>query len=171
MKHENYAVTYEMVNGMRIHVRPTPNADTRSCGDPTKVTRAQLLEASQEHKRNIVDALNLFATLANLSGLNHDMDKLRDLDGFHANFQTGFKERDWLDRHYEKNRHHLENPDAIPEDVNLIDVLDHIADQVTASESRGFVRPVDLSPELLQRAVANTEKLLRDRIVVVKDKP
>ncbi len=103
--------------------------------------------------------------------MNHDTDKITDIDGFHADFVTGFKEHGWWDRHRQLNRHHLTEPDGVRDDVNLIDVLDFIADCVMAGMGRsGSVYPLHLSPELLERAFQNTVELLK-REVVVESEP
>jgi hypothetical protein len=65
------------------------------------------------------------------------------------------------------NRHHLQQEDGIPADVNLIDVLDFIADCVMAGMARsGSVYPLTLPPELLERAFQNTVTLLKSEVVV-----
>ena len=65
------------------------------------------------------------------------------------------------------NRHHLEMADGIPEDVNLIDVLDFIADCTMAGMARsGSVRPLNISPETLMRAFQNTVELLKAEVRV-----
>jgi hypothetical protein len=55
----------------------------------------------------------------------------------------------------------------VREDVNLIDVLDFIADCVMAGMARsGSVYPLTLSPELLERAFQNTVSMLKAEVVV-----
>lgn len=54
-----------------------------------------------------------------------------------------------------------------PSDVNLIDVLDFIADCVMAGMGRsGSVYPLKLSPKLLERAFQNTVEMLKSQVVV-----
>ena len=61
----------------------------------------------------------------------------------------------------------MTHDDGIPADVNLIDVLDFIADCVMAGMGRsGSVYPLHLPPPLLERAFQNTVELLRREIVV-----
>lgn len=166
----SYEDTYRFAKMVKLKIKKTKNADTRSCDDYTKVTRQELLDASMSHISDVQKGLKFFGDMLGMHGSNHDFDKLEDIDGFHANFLTGFEDKEWLERHYEKNRHHLENLDAIPEDVNLLDVLDHITDQVMAGMGRlGEPRPIRLSGQLLQLAVGNTIKLLADAVVVVED--
>ena len=102
----------------------------------------------------------------------HDPDKVDDISGFHADFVTGFKQTEWWDRHRKLNRHHLTMEDGVPEDVNLVDVLDFIADCVMAGMARsGSVYPLSLSPELLERAFQNTVTLLTREVVVMEKTP
>lgn len=84
---------------------------------------------------------------------------------------TGFKQTGWWDRHRKLNRHHLHQEDGIPADVNLIDVLDFIADCVMAGMARsGSVTPLELPPELLSRAFQNTVEMLKSQVSVVPTK-
>ena len=97
----------------------------------------------------------------------HDEDKLTDIDGFHADFVTGFAQQGWWDKHRRLNRHHLLQEDGIPADVNLIDVLDMVADCVMAGMARtGSVYALNLPPEVLMRAFQNTVAHLQANVVV-----
>jgi len=152
-----------------IHIRPSPTADTRTC-DFAHVTKAQLLGSSVHHIGEVRTALGFFQERLEAAAQNHDPDKLTDLDGFHADFVTGFTQTGWWDRHRKLNRHHLTADDGIPADVNLIDVLDFIADCVMAGMARsGRVYPLALGPELLERAFQNTVTLLTEQVVVVRE--
>ncbi len=149
-----------------IRIHPSPTADTRTC-DFTSVTKETLLASSHQHIRDVREALQFFSRAIATAMLDHDTDKLTDLDGFHADFLTGFARHDWWDRHRRLNRHHLSEADGVPDDVNLIDVLDFIADCVMAGMARsGSVYPLHLPPELLERAFQNTVALLTREIVV-----
>ena len=98
---------------------------------------------------------------------DHDTDKINDIEGFHRDFVTGFKQTTWWDAHRKLNRHHLTMEDSISDDVNLIDVLDFIADCVMAGMGRsGSVYPLVLPPELLERAFQNTVTLLKNNVQV-----
>ncbi len=58
--------------------------------------------------------------------------------------------------------------DGVPDDVNLLDVLEHVADCVMAGMARsGSVYELKLSDELLQKAFKNTVKLLCDQTMLV----
>lgn len=149
-----------------IEISKSPTADTRTC-DYTQVDKTTLLNSSVQHISDVGKALAFFGQLITETAVRHDTDKLTDIDGFHADFRTGFKETGWWDRHRKLNRHHLNKDDGIPSDVNLIDVLDYIADCVMAGMARsGSVYDLHLPPELLERAFQNTVSLLKGQVVV-----
>ncbi len=149
-----------------ITIRKSETADTRTC-DFAAVSKDTLYASSLQHIGDVRKALWHFVWLLREASANHDPDKLTDIDGFHADFVTGFKETGWRDRHRKLNRHHLTHEDGIPADVNLIDVLDFVADCVMAGMARsGSVYPLQLPPELLERAFQNTVTLLTNEVEV-----
>ena len=152
-----------------IKISKSATADTRTC-DFTNVSKETLLASSKQHISDVRLALDFFMAQCCKAGQNHDTDKLTDIDGFHADFVTGFKETGWWDRHRRLNRHHLQQEDGIPADVNLIDVLDFISDCVMAGMARsGSVYELKLPPELLERAFQNTVELLKSQVVVEQE--
>ena len=154
-----------------ISIKPSQTADTLTC-DFANVSKETLLTSSKQHIGDVRKALDFFMAQVCKAGQVHDPDKLTDIDGFHADFLTGFKQTGWWDRHRKLNRHHLTQDDGIPSDVNLIDVLDFIADCVMAGMARsGSVYPLKLSPELLERAFQNTVELLKREVIVQADGP
>ena len=149
-----------------IEIGKSATADTRTC-DYANVTKATLLASSQQHIQDVGLALAFFGALVTRQAVIHDTDKLTDIDGFHADFLTGFKVTEWWERHRKLNRHHLQQEDGIPTDVNLIDVLDMIADCVMAGMGRaGSVYPLDIKPDVLMAAFQNTVTLLKNEVVV-----
>jgi hypothetical protein len=149
-----------------IKIQKSQTADTRTC-DFIKVSKETLYASSQQHIRDLRLAMDFFMARICEAGQKHDPDKLTDIDGFHSDFVTGFKEHGWWDRHRRLNRHHLDQDDGVPTDVNLIDVLDFIADCVMAGMGRsGSVYPLKLSPDLLERAFQNTVEMLKREVVV-----
>jgi hypothetical protein len=152
-----------------IRIGQSATADTRTC-DFTTVEKKTLLDSSVQHIGDVREALGYFVGLLLTAAKNHDTDKLTDIDGFHRDFKTGFKETAWWDAHRRLNRHHLQQEDGIPADVNLIDVLDFIADCVMAGMARsGSVYPLHLPAELLEKAFQNTVALLKAQVVVAGD--
>jgi len=152
-----------------IAITKSENADTRTC-DFANVSKYQLTQATQKHRSDVSKALAMFGDLLQGAGSKHDLDKLSGMDHFHADFITGFEETGWWDDHRKVTRHHLGAEDGIPSDVNLIDVLEMVADCVMAGMARaGSVYPLVIAPEVLKRAVDNTVELLRGQIVVNQD--
>jgi hypothetical protein len=149
-----------------IQIKQSQTADTRTC-DFANVSKETLRASSVQHIGDVQVALGVFAQLIHRAAAVHDVDKITDIDGFHADFITGFKQTGWWDRHRTLNRHHLGQPDGIPADVNLIDVLDFIADCVMAGMARsGSVYPLQLPEGLLDTAFQNTVALLTKAVVV-----
>jgi len=149
-----------------IHINKSPTADTRTC-DFKSVSKETLRKSSVIHISDVRLALDDFCEQLQSAGLRHDWDKLERLDEFHADFLTGFERHEWWDNHRKVNRHHLQQQDGVPADVNLIDVLDMIADCVMAGMARsGSVYEVKIDPSVLMAAFANTVKQLTERVVV-----
>ena len=149
-----------------IKIQQSPTADTRTC-DYANVSRDTLYKSSEQHIADVRAALTFFGVKLDEAAQRHDFDKLTDIATFHADFITGFNQTLWWDTHRRINRHHLTQDDGVRDDVNLIDVLDFIADCVMAGMARsGSVYALNLSPELLERAFQNTVELLKAQVVV-----
>lgn len=152
-----------------IKIQQSKTADTRSC-DFSKVSKEQLHDSSVQHIEDIAKGIEYFKELLTNAGKRHDSDKLTDIEGFHSDFITGFKETGWWDRHRTINRHHLLEDDGVPNNVNLVDVLDMVIDCVMAGMGRtGSVYPLDIKPEVLMKAFQNTVDLMKSQVVVEKN--
>jgi len=150
-----------------IQIKKSPTADTRTC-DFANTSKDTLLSSSFQHIEDVRFALEFFIEKMQRSRDAHDHDKISDIDGFHRDFLTGFEEHSWWDNHRKVNRHHLLEADGVPEDVNLIDVLDMISDCVMAGMARsGSVYPLNIDPDVLMRAFQNTVELLKKNVEVV----
>lgn len=149
-----------------IEIGKSQTADTRTC-DFANTTKDTLYASSVQHIGDVISGLEFFQNQLSLAASRHDFDKLTDIDGFHRDFVTGFEQTTWWDNHRKVNRHHLLQADGVPSDVNLIDVLDMIADCVMAGMARsGSVYPLNIDPEVLAKAFQNTVELLKAEIVV-----
>lgn len=150
-----------------ISIKKSETADTRTC-DPATVTKDKLLASSIQHIGDVGKGIAFFVGKLTEAASVHDYDKLSQIDWFHGDFTTDIrKPNGWLQNHYRIHRHHLDKETGCPSDVNLIDVLEHIADCVMAGMGRaGRVFPVTLTNLQLQRAVANTVELLQSNVVV-----
>ncbi len=149
-----------------IRIKRSETADTRTC-DWSKVSREQLLKSSRRHIGDVEEGLAFFANCLYEVAQVHDHDKISDIARFHEDFKTGFKQTGWWDNHRKVNRHHLLQGDGVREDVNLLDVLEMVADCVMAGMARaGSVYPLDISDEVLRKAFDNTVELLKGEVVV-----
>jgi hypothetical protein len=143
-----------------IKLKRSSCADTRTC-DWSKVSKDQLLRESRQHIGDVLQGLNFFAVMLRGAGLDHDWTKVKRIDEFHADFVTGFERKDWWKMHQREERHHFNSPEFVRDDVNLLDVLEQIVDGVMAGLARsGEYRCEPVSSELLQKAYANTAKIL-----------
>lgn len=152
---------------MKLDITKSKTADTRHC-DWTQVSKQDLLVSSTQHIGDVQRGFMFFIGKMTERALIHDKSKITDIDGFHEDFKTGFKRTDWWEKHQNVERHHFNNPKFIPDDVNLIDILDQIIDGCMAGIARtGVYRQENIEPELLERAYRNTVNLLLDEINIV----
>jgi len=148
---------------LRVNLESTPTADSRTC-DFAQVKSAQVLRSSLAHINDVRKAVEVFVAKLRLAAFMHDSDKIEHADEFYAGFSGGFVDKAWLESHYTTARHHLKR--VVPPDVNLLDVLEMIADCVTAGMARsGSVYSIELPSEVLQKAVANTVEMLKALMV------
>lgn len=149
---------------MTIKIKQSPTADTRTC-DPKTVSKEILLDSSREHISDVGKGLGFFAGKLTEAASVHDYDKLSLIDWFYSEFKTGFATTTWWDNHRKIHRHHLNREDGVPDDVNLVDVIEHVVDCVMAGTARnGEVYDLELPDELLQRAFKNTVELLKNNV-------
>ena len=150
-----------------ITILKSPTADTRTC-DVTKVSKQQLLESSLRHIQDVAKGLAFFSARLTEIAACHDYDKLTEINHFYSDFLTKFQQTGWWDNHRRIHRHHLAQADGIPGNVDLLDVLEYIADCVMAGMVRsGSVYELKMEDELLRRAFLNTIELLKENVEVV----
>lgn len=157
-----------------ITIKETKQADTRTA-DPNNIpSKEVLLQESKDHILAVNKVMHLLGIMISSAGKRHDWTKIEYIDEFYNNFVSvlrdnsiEFKELGWWKRHLTE-RHHL--GDRVPEDVNLIDVLEMISDCVCAGLARsGEVRDINIPYEVLDKAVRNTATMLKEIIVIEKE--
>lgn len=78
-----------------------------------------------------------------------------------------FENAQWYPNHCICERHHLNK--NCPNDVDLIDVIEMICDCVCAGMARtGEVRPIEISTDILQKAVNNTVTRLANNVEIIE---
>jgi len=151
-----------------IKIKQSKTADTRS-SDYREVTKKQLMDSSMQHITDVAKGIKFFKDMLDTAALNHDRDKLSNIDGFLKDFSCNFETKEWLENHYSSNRHHLNRDNGVPSDVNLIDVLEMITDCVMASVGRGGKQfPIVIDEKVLRRAFDNTVVLLKNNVELEK---
>ena len=126
-----------------------------------------IIDATYAHKQNVLDIFRELFYKGEEQVQNHDYTKTKNIDEYTRALKTSFANdvitgENWRDMHYKKERHHLNN--HVPDDVNLLDVMEMICDVVAAARARhGYVlEPVTIPADVLQRAFKNTVNLVLD---------
>lgn len=155
---------------MAIIIEKNPNGDTRTA--PKGITFEQFQKANDMHREDVRRVMSFLAYRTNRTGLKHDHTKKSDEELFYNDFLStmnsgaDFTKGEWYQMHINSERHHLFS--RCPDDVNLIDVLEMIADCVCAGMARsGYVRDLEISSDILERAVKNTVELIVKEIDLV----
>lgn len=154
-----------------IIIRKSNNADSRTAD--VGVTKDELMRDTLSH---IVDVRNVGYWISEKLQdqlTEHDYTKIDYIDEFYHDFieqlnskEAHFKEMPWFKNRHMTERHHLN--DSVPEDVNLIDVLEMVIDCTVAGLARsGNVYPITISPEILQKAIENTSNLIINNTKIV----
>lgn len=148
-----------------IEITRSPNADSRTMKRST--TTAELKESTERHITDVTKGLHFIAQLVEARGPMHDHTKIEAMEKFADALNSDHvKESPWYKDHIIKERHHLKS--YVPDDVNIIDVIEHIVDCTMAGLARsGEIYDVDLSSEVLQVAIKNTVELLKLNTIVV----
>lgn len=150
-----------------ITIVKSPLADSRSANKPP--TESELLNATKMHIKDVRQAMGFIADSLKERAKNHDYTKIENIEAYtDALNSEGIKETEWYKYHTTTERHHLKS--HIPENVNLIDVLEHVCDCTMAGLARsGEVYDIDIDPDVLVLAVENTVKILKAHTEVLED--
>lgn len=152
-----------------VTIYKNPNGDTRTA--PKNVSFEEFQEANDMHREDVNQVMYEISQMIDKRGENHDCTKKSQERMFYKNFLstmndgTDFVNDEWYQLHIKAERHHLLS--HCPDDVNLIDVLEMISDCVCAGMARsGEIRDLEIDSDILNRAVQNTAKMIKDMIEV-----
>lgn len=159
-----------------IQIKETKKADTRTLKPGDTLSPEIVEHETKLHIEAVNKCGEYICQLIKEQFKKHDHTKLGEhLEDFTEALSTGFKENNfkkldwWKDVHLTE-RHHLN--DSVPEDVNLVDVLEMVCDCVSAGLARsGTVYTVSIPDEVLKKAFTNTVELLKKNIEVVPNEP
>lgn len=151
----------------KIIIKQSKDADTRSTKHlPTK---KQLLQNTYSHISDVQNVGNWLADKLKIQLQQHDHTKVEYIDEFYNDFteqlqaenKPNFKEMNWFKTRHMTERHHLN--DSVPEDVNLLDILEMVIDCTCAGLARsGNVYPITIPQEVIEKAIENTKQLIID---------
>lgn len=156
----------------KIVIVKDSNGDSRTAKSiPSK---GQFSRANMSHKFDVYRVMYAIADEIIKRGEIHDYTKVNeDADLFYHDLcetmkgNMIFEDGEWAKLHYSAERHHLLR--NVPDDVNLIDVIEMIADCVCAGMARsGEVRPLEIDEKILTDAMNNTVNMIKDSIIPVK---
>ena len=152
-----------------VNIFRNPNGDTRTASK--NVSFEEFQEANDMHINDVKHVMHELSQIIDHRGEIHDCTKKSQERMFYNNFLstinegTDFVNDEWYQLHIKAERHHLLS--NCPDDVNLIDVLEMITDCVCAGMARsGEIRDLEINPDILNKAVHNTTKLIKNMIVV-----
>ena len=146
--------------------------DTRTANRKPNFNEFQ--KANNNHISDVQYVMYEIAKLINSAGSHHDNTKKLYEPEFYADFckvldgsTEKFTDMEWYQNHINEERHHINN--RCPDDVDLIDIIEHIVDCCCAGKTRsGYISPVVIDPEILQKAVENTVKLIDNNTRIVE---
>lgn len=154
----------------KVIIKKSSDADSRTASKT--VTKNQLIENTNLHIEDVNNVGTMLVNMFLLQISKHDHTKLDYIDEFYDNFVRSlngenFKDLDWWQIH-KTERHHLN--DSVPEDVNLLDVLEMVVDCTVAGLARsGDVYPITIPQEVIEKAIENTKNLIINNVDVVDD--
>lgn len=154
-----------------IKIIKDSNGDTRTAKGEISFEEFQI--SNDRHKKDVLNVMKMLAEDIIEAGEQHDHTKKEFEELFFKEFSdsrkngTDFRESSWFKQHIEEERHHLN--DHVPDGVDLVDVIEMIADCVCAGLARsGSVREVVIPDEVLREAVKNTAEYIQSQCVVVE---
>lgn len=152
-----------------IEIKKNPNGDTRTA--PKGIAFEQFQEANDMHIDDVGKVMHALSRFVDMAGRSHDFTKKSRERMFYRDFvntqENGedFVNGEWYQLHVKAERHHLLS--NCPDDVNLIDVLEMIADCTCAGLARsGEIRDLEIDNDILNRAAKNTAELIKNMVTV-----
>lgn len=158
-----------------VKIKANTNGDTRvASGIPTI---QDFNEANRSHQEDVKALAEAFARAIVKQTKNHDWTKTSEpyKSMFYRDFcdtmngHIKFEDGKWAKIHYDElERHHLLR--HVPDDVNLIDVIEMLCDCVCAGMARSNdVYNVTIPEDVLAKATANTLDMLKEHVIVEKN--
>lgn len=156
----------------KISIFSDPYGDDWKPSSENDISAEKFRRSTYNHRIEVMMCMDYIAGLISEAGNRHDFSKesqsglfFRDFINWKLN-GVDMDEGEWFPMHVKAERHHLR--DNVPDDVNLIDVVEMICDCVCAGLARSHsVRPVEIDADILKKAVQNTANLLIERCRII----
>ena len=143
----------------------------KQTSDPDKgyQNKDLLYVETQQHRNDVFRLMSLIALEIIETGNKHDWSKIKYFNEYAQDVQErpenpNFEEREWYKIHTTEERHHLGA--EIPEDIDLIDIIEFISDSIVAGKARtGRVEKkyLELPGDILKKAYWNTiNKMIKE---------
>ena len=151
-----------------VEIYRSVNGDSRS--KDRSFNKESLRSDTESHISDVQKGIEFIITKLKEAGEKHDHTKLEHMDDFFAALSSNsVKDSQWYRMHTTEERHHLKT--HVPDDVTLVDVLEHVIDCTMAGLARsGQVYDIDIDPAVLQLAVQNTSKMIIENTKVMDKK-
>lgn len=157
-----------------VEIRRNTNGDTRVA--KKMPTIKEFDKSNTYHRADVRELAERFCEILICSVQDHDWTKTTEpyRSMFYRNMTAviergeDFFDGEWSKLHYyELERHHLKR--HCPDDVDLFDVIEVICDCVAAGMARSSdVYDLEISEDVLTKAVENTVKILKAQVKVVE---
>lgn len=155
---------------MSIKIKKSTDEDHRE--ENGELSKEKLLKETQKHAHDVEMGMNWFSKNIELRGRKHDWTRIEYIDDYWGEYKKeleyeDLKKTEWYQTHITNERHHLNA--KIPEDIDLIDVLEYITDCVMATKARfGHVDKefIEISEETLKKAFSNTIDLIDNEVEI-----
>ena len=151
-----------------VVIKKTNRCDTRTLAPGTTVSDQDVKIDTEYHIEAVKKLGDAVADSIKEQFAKHDFTKMDNIPWFAESLNKGFNSKefkDWYRMHVNTERHHLLK--SVPDDVNLIDVLEMICDCCSAGMARtGKVFDVEIPTEVLIKATENTVKMIIKSIKV-----
>jgi hypothetical protein len=155
-----------------IDIKANNLGDTRTAN--RKPYFKEFQDANRCHMNDVQYVMHEIAKLIRRAGNDHDYTKELYESEFYVDFckvldgsTEKFTDMEWYQTHIREERHHINS--RCPDDVDLIDIIEHIVDCCCAGKTRsGYISPVVIDPEILKKAVETTVKLIDNNTRIVE---
>lgn len=156
----------------KIAIYKDPYGDNWKPSDEDDISAEDFRRANRNHQLEVMMCMDYISTMISKAGQRHDFTKdsqsglfFRDFINWKLNGED-MDNGEWFPMHVKAERHHLK--DNVPDDVNLVDVIEMICDCVCAGLARsGELRPIKIDSDILQKAVQNTVELVKNKCYII----